>query len=79
MELTITGTELYLFAWAFIASGAAIYQQSRAHHYHDQFRTLMKLACVITKDPTIRQEFERNVVDKLMGGDKEVTIQHFKE
>lgn len=79
MEMTITLTELYLFAWAFIATGAAIYWSHRSDHYHDQFKTLMKLACVITKDPTIRSEFEKNVVDKLMGSDKEVVIKHFKE
>lgn len=79
MELTVTLTELYLFAWAFIATGAAIYWSHRSDHYHDQFKTLMKLACVITKDEKMRGEFEKNVVDKLVGSDKEVTFQHYKE
>ncbi len=65
MEFTISLTELYLFAWATIASIGALYQQSRAHHYHNQFRTLMRLACVITKDEEVRRDFEINVVNKL--------------
>lgn len=65
MEFTFSIAELYLFAWAVIASIGALYQQNRAHHYHEQFRVLMKVACVITKDEKMRGEFERNVVDKL--------------
>lgn len=79
MEFVISPSELYLFAWAVIASIAALHQQNKAHHYHDQFRTLMKLACIITKDEGMRKDFEKNVVDKLMGSDKEVVIKHFKE
>lgn len=66
MELTITGSELYLFAWAAIATGAAIYWSNKADHYHEQFRIIMKLACVMTKDEKVRKEFESNVADKLM-------------
>lgn len=66
MEITITGTELYLFAWATIATVGAIYWSNKADHYHSQFRTLMHLACVITKDDKMRKEFEANVVDKVI-------------
>lgn len=66
MEITITPSELYLFAWAAIATGAAIYWSNKSDHYKEQFQIMMKLACVMTKDEEVRRDFETNVANKLM-------------
>ena len=73
MEIIITPSELFLFTWAVIATIGGFYQQHKSQHYHEQFRTLMKLACLITKDEKLRKDFESNVVDKLTD-DKEVVF-----
>lgn len=70
----MTNQDILLFlvlVWAVGATLSAIEYRRIALEQHELLKRCFNLACHITKDESVRRDFEVNVVDKLIQLNKE--------